>query len=77
MASIAGHTFDDSPDAICTCGRTWAEIADTTEDQVGAGGIAHTMHLTKQEWEQIVAERERRSARASAIWEAVCGVAAK
>lgn len=75
--TIAGHSFpSDDPDAACSCGMTWASIAETTASQIGEEGIAHVGRLNSVEFEQIVAERTRRALRADAIWDAVRGVAA-
>lgn len=80
---IAGHTFDDSHDPVCTgstttgepCPIRWSSIAHVTTEHVGQRDIAHYAELNTREAEEIMAERARREARADAIWGAVLGVA--
>ena len=73
---IAGHTFQPGPDARCTCGRAWAEIAHVTDAHVGLPDLAHVGTLNAREADEIAAERARRADREAAIWAAVEGVAA-
>lgn len=54
---IAGHTFDLN--GRCTCGRTWAQIAGTTLEDVGQKHIAHVGELNTKEAEEIAEKRER------------------
>jgi hypothetical protein len=54
--------------ACSSCGRSWTAIAGATEDDIGAVGIAHAGKLSKEEFDEIVAERSR-------IWAAVGEVA--
>lgn len=76
--TIAGHCFEppNSPDARCTCGRTWGQIAHVTAEHIGQRDLAHVDTLTAHEASQIIAERERREALTARIWDAVMGVAA-
>jgi hypothetical protein len=69
MATVAGHTFVDSLDGRkCQgCGKLWVDIAPVTRDDIGRAGWAHSGQLTQDEYEQIVAERER-------IWRLAMGV---
>jgi hypothetical protein len=61
MTTIAGHSFVETfgGRACSSCGRSWTAIAEATED---AG------KLSKEEFDEIVAERSR-------IWAAVGEVA--
>lgn len=63
--SVAGHEFEI--DGICRkavaggppiCGRRWSDIRNVTEDEIGQGGIAHTLHLNTGEYLEIKARRE-------------------
>lgn len=70
MTTIAGHSFVETfgGRACSNCGRSWTAIAGSTEDDIGALGIAHVGKLSKEEFDEIVAERSR-------IWAAVGEVA--
>ena len=70
MTTIAGHSFVETfgGRACSSCGRSWIAIAGSTEDDIGALGIAHVGKLSKEEFDEIVAERSR-------IWAAVGEVA--
>jgi hypothetical protein len=70
MTTIAGHSFVETfgGRACSSCGRSWTAIAGATEDDIGASDIAHAGKLSKEEFDEIVAERSR-------IWAAVGEVA--
>lgn len=61
---IAGHQFDSH--RRCGCGRSWFDIRNTAEADIEQDGIAHHGKLTRHEWMQIVAERDREDARIEA-----------
>jgi hypothetical protein len=60
--SIAGHDFN--LEGKCSCGKRLVDLLVTTEDGVGKMEIAHSGSLTRHEFNQIEAERDR-------IWELV------
>jgi len=60
--SIAGHDFN--LEGKCSCGKRLVDLLIATEDCIGDGGWAHSAHLTRHEYSQIEAERDR-------IWELV------
>jgi hypothetical protein len=70
MTTIAGHSFVETfgGRACGSCGRSWTAIAGATEDDIGALGVAHAGKLSKEEFDEIVAECSR-------IWTAVGEVA--
>lgn len=55
MATIAGHTFVETPDGRrCTgCNKLFVDIAGVTEDQIEKTGWAHSGTLTRHEYNQI------------------------
>lgn len=61
MATIAGHTFTDTPQGkrVCVCGRAWIDVAPATRADIGKAGWAHSGALTEGEYQQIDQERER------------------
>lgn len=62
---IAGHTFDRAS-GLCTCGRKFSDISGAQFENVGKEHWAHSGGLTQNEFDQIVAERER-------LWRALTG----
>lgn len=54
---IAGHRF--SLEGQCSCGKRFGDISGVLREDIGKREIAHTDHLTENEYNQIVAERER------------------
>lgn len=75
--SIAGHLFDST--GICTglkpdgtrCGREWADIRNTVEEEINNQGIAHTGGLTRNEYDQIVTRRNTENAKIADAMKAV------
>lgn len=69
MATIAGHTFVDTPmGRMCSCGRRFVDICGTTKADRGKPNIAHHGNVNDTEIDEIDAENSR-------IWDALCGVA--
>lgn len=77
MASIAGHTFTESPTGRrcmvhnstgALCYRSWISIKDTCRTDVGKYEIAHSGSLTENEYMDIERERVREI---EAVWETV------
>lgn len=57
---IAGHVFTDGPTGrVCICGKRWADLLTAREDAIGQSGWAHVGALSRPEYDQIVAERDR------------------
>lgn len=54
MATIAGHSFVWG---VCTCGRRWTDIRNTTQADVGKPNIAHIGNINAREVTEIEAER--------------------
>ena len=59
--TIAGHTFDGH--GRCSCGRTWADIRNTVEEEVENLGIAHSGKLSRYEYTEIKTARDAEDAR--------------
>ena len=70
MSTIAGH---DLSTGRCSCGLTWTDIRNATEDDIGAEGIAHYGKLSVTELEQIQVYRRIEDER---IADAMAAVAA-
>jgi len=67
---IAGHLFVETfAGAICDCGRKKIHVMGATADDIGFADIAHTGLLSKYEYDEICAERDR-------MWQAGFGMAA-
>lgn len=64
---IAGHTFVGL-DGRCSCGKRFSDISGAGPENVGKPDWAHAAHLSFDELQQIVAERER-------MWGTVVGSA--
>lgn len=68
---IAGHTFQTNNlgRRVCVaCNKPWTLIAGATEADIDRNGIAHVGPLSRREYEEICAERDR-------IWQHVMAVA--
>lgn len=61
MATIAGHTFVETPDGRrCeVCKKLWVDVSGATDEDVDKPGWAHQGNLTKHELGQIRAEVDR------------------
>lgn len=66
MATIAGHRF--GPDGHCefsvadgtrSCGKTFADIASATKEDINKEGWAHTGKLSATEYQEIDTQREK------------------
>lgn len=65
---IAGHTFPPDTNGRCTCGRTFADIAPCTKENLHQAGWAHVGGVNEKEINEIETECAR-------IWGMVAQVA--